>query len=180
MLVFLLLNSSIKSVITSNKPFNDPIKIVLNCSCCECTWFSFVHSKVYWGTYVMLLIHRPGKKCIICIWCKVLIKVQQPLIKVPTRTYWNISKHTIVRFTLRKKVRKCLFFAKFIIQNRNWCFSLTWCNENIFLIDYIRNLRDQLQFCACLSDLLLKHILFHLHFHYYFCSFIFHPKYHFQ
>ena len=29
------------------------------------------------------------KKYIISVWCKVLIKVQQTFIKVPSRTYWN-------------------------------------------------------------------------------------------
>ena len=48
------------------------------------------------------------------------------MIKVPSRTYWNTLRHTIARFTLRKKIRKCLFFTKFFTQNKIWCFS--WCN----------------------------------------------------
>ena len=45
------------------------------------------------------IIHRPGNKDIICIWRKVLIKVQQPLIKISSRSYWNILKSIIVKFT---------------------------------------------------------------------------------
>lgn len=39
-------------------------------------WFNFVHSKFYRWTQMVLLICRPVKKNIICIRCKVLIKVQ--------------------------------------------------------------------------------------------------------
>ena len=39
-------------------------------------WFNFVHSKFYRWTQMVLLICKPVKKNIICIWCKVLIKVQ--------------------------------------------------------------------------------------------------------
>ena len=58
--------------------------------------------------------HRPVKKYITCIWCKVLIKVQQPLIKVLSRTYWNISRSIIAKFTLRKKIRKRFLCTKFV------------------------------------------------------------------
>ena len=34
-----------------------------------------MQSKVYWLTQVVLLIHRPGKKYLIGIWCKLLIKI---------------------------------------------------------------------------------------------------------
>ena len=68
------------------------------------------------------MIHRPVKKYLICIWCKVLIKVQQLLSKVPSRTYWNISKSFIVKFTLRQKIRKYFLFTKFITLNWNCLF----------------------------------------------------------
>ena len=58
--------------------------------------------------------YTTGKKYIICIRCKVPIKVQQPLIKVPNRTYWNISRSFISKYTLRKKIRKCLLFKKLL------------------------------------------------------------------
>ena len=53
-----------------------------------------------------------AKKDIICIWWKVLIKVQQSFIKVPSRIYWNISRSITTKFTLRKKIRKCFLFKK--------------------------------------------------------------------
>ena len=37
-------------------------------------------------------MRRSGKNYIICFRCKVMIKVRQPLIKVVSRTYWNISR----------------------------------------------------------------------------------------
>ena len=78
-----------KCIVLCNKSFDCSFKITFNCSCCECTWFDFLPSKVYWWTQMEMLMYRHGKKYIICIWCTVLIKVQQPLIKVPSRTYWN-------------------------------------------------------------------------------------------
>ena len=42
-----------------------------------------------------------AKKYIICIWCKMLIKVQQRLITVPSR---NISRSNIAKSSLRKKI----------------------------------------------------------------------------
>ena len=89
-------------------------KITFDISCCECTWFNFLHSKVYWWTQMVLLIYWPGKKYIICIWCEPLIKIQQPLVKVSSRTCSNISRIFIAKFTLRKKIWKCLLFTKFI------------------------------------------------------------------
>ena len=60
----------------------------------------------------MSLKQRPGKKYIICIWCKVL-KVQQSLIKVLSRTYRNISRSIIAKSTPRKKIRKCFLSTKY-------------------------------------------------------------------
>ena len=66
----------------------------------------------------MLHTHTLGKKYIICNWCKVLIKVQQPLTKVTSRTYWNIWSSIVAKFTFRKNLRK----------------PFPWFNKNIFLI----------------------------------------------
>ena len=57
------------------------------------------------------IINRPGKKYIIYIWNKVLIKVQQLLIKVPRRIYWNILRSITAKYNHRKKIRKYLLFA---------------------------------------------------------------------
>ena len=34
-----------------------------------------------------------------------------------SRTYWNISRNIIAKFTLGKKIRKCSLFTKFIVKN---------------------------------------------------------------
>lgn len=59
------------------------------------------------------------EKYIICIRCKVLIKLQRTLITAQSRIYWNISKSIIAKFNLRKTIRKCVSFAKFISWNWN-------------------------------------------------------------
>ena len=53
-------------------------------------------------------------------WCKVLIKVQQPLIKVPSRTYWNRK--------LVLKIENCFFLCPGAIGE-----------NNIFIINCIWN-----------------------------------------
>ena len=63
----------------------------------------------------MLLIHRTGKIDITCFWCKILIKVQQLLIELQSRNYWNISRNIVTKFALRKKVWKCLFYTILVI-----------------------------------------------------------------
>ena len=35
-------------IITWSKSFNCSFEIFFNCSCYNCTWLNFVHSKVYW------------------------------------------------------------------------------------------------------------------------------------
>ena len=129
---------------------------------------------------MILLIHRPGKKFIICISCKVLIKVLQPLINITIRTYWNIWRHAIAKFTLRKKIKKCLFFTRFITQNRNFVFlwsgvMMTFSSMIMLGISEIRVISFVTVPCM-FKDLQLKHILLHLHFPYYFCSFPGHLK----
>ena len=69
--------------------------------------------------------------------------LQQPLIKLPSRTCLNILRCITAKFTSRKKIRKCLLFTKFITLNWNWLFSLPWCNSNTFLINYIWNFRNK-------------------------------------
>ena len=66
------------------------------------------------------------KKYIIRIWCKVLIKGQQSLIKVLSRTYWNISRIIISQFILGKKTRKCFLFTNLITEDRKFFFVLPW------------------------------------------------------
>ena len=48
--------------------------------------------KVYWLTWMVLFIQRSDKKYIVCIWYKVRIEFQEPLIKLPRRTYWDIKE----------------------------------------------------------------------------------------
>ena len=59
----------------------------------------------------MLLIHRPGKKYIICISYKTLIKIQQPWIKVLKRTYWNISRSIKAKY-MQKEAEQMLIIHK--------------------------------------------------------------------
>ena len=68
LLMFLCLNSRMKMHCPLQQTFLLFLlflfKITFNCFCCECTWFNFVHNKVYRGTQMVLLIYRPGKKVI--------------------------------------------------------------------------------------------------------------------
>lgn len=83
------------------------------------------------------------KKYIIRIWCKVLIKGQQSLIKVLSRTYWNISRIIISQFILGKKTRKCFLFTNFITEDRNCFFCIALGNNQISPFNYIYNLRNK-------------------------------------
>ena len=105
-----------KCIVLCNKSFDCSFKITFNCSCCECTWFDFLPSKVYWWTQMEMLIYRRGKIYIICIWCTVLIKVQQPLnsTKYQAGLIGIISRNFEAKFTLWRRIRKCLFFTELI------------------------------------------------------------------
>ena len=91
----------------------------------------------------MLLIHRPGKKDIIYIWCKVLIIVQQLLIKVPRRTYWNTRGALQPNLPLGMRYEKAYSTQKSSLKIETAFFSLPWCNTNVFVINYIWNLRNK-------------------------------------
>ena len=116
------------------------------------------------------------QKYIICIWCKVLIKFQQFLIKVLSRTYWNISRYTLAKLTLRKKIRKCLLFTNSPPKIEILFFFWTWWNAFFSLIilgfSEIRVV-SFLLFCAYLRDLQLQHILRHFFYLQYFDIFHF-------
>ena len=89
----------------------------------------------------------------------------------------------------RKKQKKIVALHKIHYLNWNWYLSLPWCSgsfseliifrllemRNICLIwdSYLSYLR---QFSACLGDLQLKQILFHIQYHLYFHLFLFYPK----
>ena len=114
---------------------------------------------------------KTWQKYKICIRWKVLIKVQQPFIKVPGRTYWNILWSIMAKFTRRKKKKKCLLFTKFITCNWNCFFScpvskVTFLSWIIFGISETR-VAHLLQICELLKDLQPKHILFHYHSYFY-------------
>ena len=61
--------------------------------------------------------------------------MQQPLIKVPFRTYWDILRSTIAKFTLGRKIRKCLLFKKIHHLKLKLVFFLVQCNNIIFLVN---------------------------------------------
>ena len=79
----------LKCIFTCNKSFNRFLQTIFNSLCCECICFNFLHSKFHWWMQVMLLKHWSDRKCRTWICCKVQIEFQQPLIKVPLRTYWS-------------------------------------------------------------------------------------------
>ena len=86
----------------------------------------------------------------------------------------------------RKKQKKIVALHKIHYLNRNWYLSLPWCSGNfseliIFRLLEMRNicliwdsyLSHLRQFSACLGDLQLKQILFHIQYHLYFHLFLF-------
>ena len=77
-----------------------------------------------------------AKKYIICIWCTVLIKVQQPLIKVPSRTYCNNLEELWSQIYPLEEDKEMLVLHRI---NRLKCklvCPLPLCSYNISIINY--------------------------------------------
>ena len=127
---------------------------------------------------------QTSQKYIISIWCKVLIKVQQPLIKVPSRTYWTISRHTIAKLTPRRKIRTSCSSQNSSPKIETDVFHwpggvLTFSSLIILGISEIRVVSFVAVLCmfkGSSTEAYSAPLVFSL----LFCSFPFHPKYHFQ
>ena len=86
---------------------------------------------------------RTWQKNIICIWCKILSKIQWHLIKVLSRTYWKFQRALKPNLPLGKRWGNTSSSQNSSLKNGNGVFPFPWCNDNIFLVNHIWNLRHK-------------------------------------
>ena len=128
-------------------------------------------------------MHRLGKKHLICISSKVLIKVQQSLIKVPNRTYWNISRSIIANLTLGRRYENGCSSQNSLLKIEN-VFSpcpgaiITFSSLVIFGISETRVVSFDPVMCIFRGSSTETNTFHFCHF--YFQSFCFHRKHFFQ